>query len=202
MSTSTYSSKAAATKGAKRQNVDLTTHTIFKNYDSRWVWGENIVEGFACCPGCDIHLDNGVIEQEQQYDEVKAGHFRRSDMTIAQQLKQYRDETTNLYECMACGTQFGPELTITEEAPKPTVAPKGLYTIEKNRPEQNGIKRPSAGGKCRAIWDACDAVNADGTVPTPKIMKALAAEQGWNANNAVIEMYQWRKFNGITGRQA
>ena len=29
-----------------------------------------------------------------------------------------------------------------------------------------------------------------------------AATKGWNANNASIEYYQWRKFNGITGRVA
>ena len=41
-------------------------------------------------------------------------------------------------------------------APTPAIAPKvaGL-TIEKERPMQNGIKRPSAGGACRAVWDYC-----------------------------------------------
>ena len=32
-------------------------------------------------------------------------------------------------------------------------------------------------------------------------VKALAEERGWNPNNASIEFYQWRKFNGIRGRQ-
>jgi hypothetical protein len=30
----------------------------------------------------------------------------------------------------------------------------------------------------------------------------MAAANGWNPNNASIEFYQWRKFNGITGRKA
>lgn len=73
--------------------------------------------------------------------------------------------------------------------------------IEKDRPEQNGIKRPSIGGKCRAIWDALDAYRAEtGELPTSKTVKELAADEGWNPNNASIEYYQWRKFNGITGR--
>jgi hypothetical protein len=75
--------------------------------------------------------------------------------------------------------------------------------IEKDRPEQNGIKRPSAGGKCRAVWDALDEVAAsEGGVPsvTSKHVKALAETQGWNANNASIEFYNWRKYNGVTGR--
>lgn len=74
--------------------------------------------------------------------------------------------------------------------------------IEKERSEQNGITRPSIGGKCRAIWDACDNFHAtQGKLPMPKEIKAIAAENGWNENNAVIEMYQWRRFNGFVGRQ-
>lgn len=91
----------------------------------------------------------------------------------------------------------------TEEAPAaPEAAPEqstgtGLK-IEKDRPEQNGIKRPSAGGKCRAIWDALDEYRAEtGELPTSKTVKELAADSGWNPNNASIEYYQWRKFNGI-----
>lgn len=73
--------------------------------------------------------------------------------------------------------------------------------IEKNREEQNGVKRPSIGGVCRAVWDACDAFRLQtGRSPMPKEIKELAAEEGWNQNNASIEMYQWRKFNGIKGR--
>lgn len=86
-------------------------------------------------------------------------------------------------------------------APEPTPTPStgtGLK-IEKDRVEQNGIKRPSIGGKCRAIWDALDAYRAEtGELPTSKTVKELAADEGWNPNNASIEYYQWRKFNGIT----
>lgn len=73
--------------------------------------------------------------------------------------------------------------------------------IEKAREERNGIKKPSVGGQCRAVWDALDDMVAVGTQPTAKQVKALAEERGWNANNASIEFYQWRKFNGIRGRQ-
>ena len=89
-------------------------------------------------------------------------------------------------------------------APAPKAEPKttGLI-IEKNRPEQNGVKRPSAGGLCRAVWDACWAHQEEtGNPPTAKEVKAIAETNGWNPNNASIEYYQWRKFNGITGRVA
>ncbi len=103
-----------------------------------------------------------------------------------------------------CGIIAG-TVTIQEPAaPAPKAEPKttGLI-IEKNRPEQNGVKRPSAGGMCREVWDACWAQQAEtGEVPTAKWVKEKAAAIGWNPNNASIEYYQWRKFNGITGRVA
>ena len=73
--------------------------------------------------------------------------------------------------------------------------------IEKAREERNGIKKPSVGGQCRAVWDALDDMVAAGTQPTAKQVKAMAEGRGWNPNNASIEFYQWRKFNGIRGRQ-
>jgi hypothetical protein len=88
------------------------------------------------------------------------------------------------------------------EAPAAAATPTGTgLKIEKDRPEQNGIKRPSAGGRCRAVWDALDAYRTEtGEVPTAKVVRDLAADEGWNPNNASIEFYQWRKYNGITGR--
>lgn len=80
---------------------------------------------------------------------------------------------------------------------------KGIK-IEKNRAEQNGIKKPSVGGKCRAVWDECDRLlNANnGIIPMPKALKEWALTNGYNENNAVIELYQWRKFMGFTKQKA
>jgi hypothetical protein len=36
-----------------------------------------------------------------------------------------------------------------------------------------------------------------GELPTLQYVLALAEKQGWNANNARIEYYQWRKFNKL-----
>jgi len=73
--------------------------------------------------------------------------------------------------------------------------------IEKDREEQNGVKRPSAGGLCRAIWDQLDTMTEAGEETTIKTIKAHAEREGWNLNNTSIEFYQWRKFNGMKGRQ-
>lgn len=86
---------------------------------------------------------------------------------------------------------------VTTAAPVDVAAHTGTgLKIEPNREKQNGITRPSVGGKCRAVWDWLDAHPA----ATSKDVKAAATEMGWNPGNASIEFYQWRKFHGITGR--
>lgn len=100
-------------------------------------------------------------------------------------------------------------LAVQHLTPKPTALPHTVkpvqvapgLKIEKDRPEQNGVKRPSLGGRCRAVWDALDAYRDEtGETPTASVVRDLAADEGWNPNNASIEFYQWRKFHGIKGR--
>lgn len=61
------------------------------------------------------------------------------------------------------------------------------------REERNGVKRPGP-GKCLEVWEYLD---QHGDM-MGKDLKPIAVEKSWNANNALIELYQWRKFNGIT----
>ena len=139
---------------------------------------EEIPERGLCeyCPHCGIHLDNGHA------------HFADITDVNPKEAAKMKHEWT----CLGCGGEWGARL----RQPIPTEASgKGLQ-IEKDREERNGIKRPSVGGKCRAIWDWLDTVNG----PTAKQVRAHASAVGWNENNAVIEFYQWRRFNGITGR--
>lgn len=72
------------------------------------------------------------------------------------------------------------------------------YFIERDRPTQNGVKRPSSGTLCGQVWSALDAEQT----PTAKRVKELATQHGWNTNNALCEYYAWRKFHGIKGRSA
>lgn len=111
---------------------------------------------------------------------------------------------------VAAGNMFaaiGSTLATVASNPAPAAtrtasAPRTAYTIEKDRPMQNGIKRPSSGGLCRAVWDACDEQREQngGDTPTTQQVRDLALMNNWNTNNAMIEYYQWRKYNGITGR--
>jgi len=79
----------------------------------------------------------------------------------------------------------------------PRVSRKG-YTIQKEREERNGVKRPSEGTVCGAVWAEFD--------KNPEIKAAdladLADTNGWNRTNVSCEYYSWRKFNGIKGRAA
>ena len=67
--------------------------------------------------------------------------------------------------------------------------------VKKQCEQRNGVRRPSLGGICRAVWDKMDEIVANNIAPSIKLVKAIAAECGWNLNNATIEFYQWRKFN-------
>jgi hypothetical protein len=41
---------------------------------------------------------------------------------------------------------------------------------------------------------------AGGTKPTAAQVRELAVAQGWDKTTAQVQFYQWRKFNGISGR--
>jgi hypothetical protein len=139
--------------------------------------------GHTHCPHCNVHLENGMWT----FDEALEEHLNPKSSAFPEMF-------THEFLCLGCDGEFGEE----RELP---VKGEGIK-IEKDRPERNGIKRPSAGGKCRAVWDACDTFYASSKrVPMPKDMKVIATEKGWNENNTVIEMYQWRKFHGVASRQ-
>lgn len=68
------------------------------------------------------------------------------------------------------------------------------YKIEPVRPERNGVKRPSSGTLCGAVWEYLD----ENPASTAKEMVAIAADRNWNRTNVLCELYNWRKFNGLT----
>lgn len=142
-----------------------------------------IIGEFVNCPHCGVHLSNGVSYDDGHGFDVNGKREHHNEFQ---------------FMCLGCGEEFGPKL--------PEILPEGEkgtgIKIEKDRPEKHGVKRPSAGGVCRAVWDFCDEVlrNTGGMVPSPSLVKEQAAKSGWNENNAVIELYQWRKFHGIRGR--
>lgn len=86
-------------------------------------------------------------------------------------------------------------------ATKPARAPSGTSNglkIEANRDTANGVSRPSAGGKCRAVWDMLDGIGLDATA---KQAREQAATLGYDKTTTMVQFYRWRKFHGIAGRQ-
>lgn len=87
--------------------------------------------------------------------------------------------------------------------PAPKAAPlTSRVKIEKDRDTQNGMSRPSIGGKCRQVWDKCDELTTtNGTPPAiSQLMKIMLDIGGIRVNTIKSQYAYWRKFNGITGR--
>lgn len=78
----------------------------------------------------------------------------------------------------------------SQETPITTRKARKVATPKPSREERNGVKRPGP-GKCLEVWEYLD---KHGDMKAAD-MKPVAVEKGWNANNALIELYQWRKFN-------
>lgn len=92
--------------------------------------------------------------------------------------------------------KVAPAVAVSAATGKPVRAVK----VEANREERNGLVRPSAGGICRAMWDAVEQSIDAGKLITAKEFKVLAEKNDWNWNNASAEYYKARQFRGITGR--
>lgn len=192
-----YSSKSNAKRAAAKAGINLETAVLIEDGKGGFAYTAPVEDaadktlvaecGHTNCPGCGVHLSNGVMTYDHLESEegpVKAYSLQKHE-----------------FSCMGCGAEWGNVVAEPQAAPATVATGTGLK-IEKVREERNGLKRPSVGGVCRAIWDFCDAHQAStGFVPTAKEIKAAAEVEGWNANNASIEYYNWRKFMGIRGRQ-
>lgn len=67
----------------------------------------------------------------------------------------------------------------------------------KSRSEiRNGVRRPIK-GKCADVWAALDEIKKQGFEIDISVVREVAAQRGWNLNNATIEFYGWRKFNAV-----
>lgn len=75
--------------------------------------------------------------------------------------------------------------------------------VKAPRPEANGIKMPGENTKCRAVWDWADKFKKDtGNVPDAAAAREWAEKVGANVNNALIELSQWKRFHGLTKKDA
>lgn len=191
-----YANSETTEPQTEAEKADLVTEMEIPETPAEPVIDQNDPMSSTVCPQCgSTELYSGRNVQGMVIDEDKIIGCHHCDWE---------------YEVPKPSMLAGLFGNMTGEVPVPEVptenkaAPKSTgLTIEKDRPEQNGVKRPSAGGMCRAVWDACWAHQlANNMVPTAKWVKEKAVSEGWNSNNASIEYYQWRKYNGISGRVA
>ncbi len=107
-------------------------------------------------------------------------------------------DTDHQFTCNQCAGEWGPKVDKPKTARAKSGSSNGLK-IEKDREARNGVSRPSAGGKCRGIWDELDAMGVD---VAAKDARAKLVPQGYDKTTVMVQFYRWRKFNGIEGRQS
>ncbi len=197
-----YSSKSKAVRGLSAYGeiavlaADKLVH--MGDVDGIMKWGFKVEQAEAARDGRDF----GTFEE--QVAAAKEGN--PDDASIAAATMEI-DATSDGATSNAGAGVFGNLGRVLSNDLPPLAAPavrgraarETRYTIEKNRPEQNGIKRPSEGGICRQIWDALDEKRElDGTVPSLSSTKDALSEL--DQTTVSVQYYRWRKHHGITGR--
>lgn len=192
-----YSSKSKAKAGAVRAHVELS-EVYLGDCAGVMKWGYMVAEAAVVEPEAapaaksaeELELE---AELEAQVAEIVASEDAEGEPEGDGEVGLFPEANASMFAGIADTLQH-----TAPAAHNVASASRTAYKIEKDRPMQNGVKRPSEGGLCRAVWDYCWSVDA----PTSKTVKAYAETVGWNTNNAMIEFYNWRKFNGINGRVA
>lgn len=88
----------------------------------------------------------------------------------------------------------------SEQAEAPAAATPTVK-IEKNRPQANGITRPSTGTICAEVWELAELLSQSlGRTVSLAVLVDAAKDRGINQFTARTQYACWRKFNGITGR--
>ncbi len=179
----TYNAKA--TDAVVDSNVATLTVEV-QNNDAELIE----VLGTCICPHCDVNLGNGYDSAHNMLDDtnrqrIAYGHAMRHE-----------------FLCLACGEEFGPEREQTKPEYKPAKKLGSGIRIQKDRPEQYGIRMPSEGGATRKIWDWCsDFVTNYGGCPTNKEVHAWGVgEAGINKHTVSTQYARWKRFQGISGR--
>ena len=84
------------------------------------------------------------------------------------------------------------------ERPPVVRASRKGYSIQKDRQQRNGVKRPSEGTICATLWAYFDANPETKAAQLGDISDANV----WDRTTVGCQFYAWRKFNGIKGRAA
>lgn len=86
--------------------------------------------------------------------------------------------------------------TVAVPAPAAPEAPEAPKASKVRSEIRNGVRRPIK-GKCAEVWSTLDDIKKQGFEIDIHVVRELAAQKGWNLNNATIEFYGWRKFHAV-----
>lgn len=160
-----------------------------KNWEENWSILES-EEGFEIVAKLPEPPAEVVVQMEQTEPEAA-----NSD---EEELEEVAPQNGSLMSSLI-GNMMNPETIPQAPAAPKKEAEKTGKTIEPNRAEQNGLKRPSKGSTCAIIWDTCDRITSEkgSTCTSAELFNAL---QGYNDCTLRTQYARWRQFNGITGR--
>lgn len=153
----------------------------------------------------DYGIPADIKSTEAPVDEVAAVEQAEQEADLAQNPDAPEHQADAPVEQIPVEDSRKPVVTEEAPAPAPVAAPKSKSAgtkIQKDRPEQNGVKRPSAGTICAAIWDALDIkrIQLNGATPSFKDLKAMQDANGWQRNTAVTQYQRWKEFHDLMVR--
>lgn len=208
---SPYNDKSSAKRGFARKFKDMdpgAAESYLDKVDGKW--------GFSFDDKGPVLTNIPPAELKQPLGEeaVFAATNARADNELAAAVEVGEAEADPV------GSVFGSfafnQLTAQPSAALPVVTPRApvITKIEKNRPESNGVKRPSAGTLCAQVWDMASSMSniaegMDGVknsmqdhnqVPTLSAVVKACEAVGINKFTARTQYARWRVFHGITGR--
>ena len=177
----TYKTESVAKTQATKQHG--------KNWQENWSIFES-EEGFEIVAKLPEPPAEVVVQMDQTEPEAA-----NSD---EEELEEVAPQNGSLMSSLI-GNMMNPETIPQAPAAPKKEAEKTGKTIEPNRAEQNGLKRPSKGSTCAIIWDTCDRITSEkgSTCTSAELFNAL---QGYNDCTLRTQYARWRQFNGITGR--
>jgi hypothetical protein len=213
-----YNDKSSAKRGLNRKTVDLLDPELYLAQEEG-KWGFYMADGApVLLPGeYKGTIDDMKVDDEGKITDVKLGNLSkvRDEHVPAEaaaddqgnadpQPDHIEDDGEDHSHPVFGGFAFG-QLANNGTPQEPAARTQTLTKIERNRPESNGVKRPSAGTLCDQVWQTATELSNGDEMPRTKIatlsevVKACEAK-GINKYTARTQYARWRVFHGITGR--
>ncbi len=214
-----YNDKSSAKRGLGRKAKDLDPAQYLRQEEGKWGFDvddegtpvtlmavrESIVEDtpapkpiFPSSPFPSKPVDAPKADAELDA-ALHQHHEDGNDVDRSEEAQEERNSAFGSFAMNQLGAQREPVQTGTPGRRNT------ITKIESNRPEQNGVKRPSAGTVCAQVWDIATSLSNGDEMPREKIAKLsevikAAEAKGINKFTARTQYARWRVFHGITGR--